>query len=76
MNSSGEWVDRVIFTTNIFEFNRTNLTQPDGQTSLTSSMGYLFLAVEIILMIIILVGNGLTIAAILTTPSLQTITYR
>ena len=69
-------MDRVIFTTRIFKCNTTNASQSYSETGLVSSMGYLFLAVEIFLMIIILVGNGLTIAAILTTPSLQTITYR
>ena len=45
-------------------------------TNLVTTKGYLFLAIEIVLMLVILVGNGLTITAIFTTPSLQSVTYR
>ena len=38
--------------------------------------GWLFVGVELCLMVIILVGNSLTIAAICTTPSLQILTNR
>ena len=69
-------MDSDNFTKSVLECNTTNVTQLHGETSLASSMGYLFLVVEIVLMIVILIGNGLTITAIVITPSLQTITYR
>ncbi len=62
----------------------SNSTGPDpaleGEAGLTSlvvsSREYLFLVAEMVFMLVILVGNGLTITAICTTPSLQTNTYR
>ena len=48
----------------------------DAKADLTTNTGYLFLVLELCLMVIILFGNGLTILAIITMPSLQTITYR
>ena len=57
-------------TIDVAQVTDTNLTE------LVTAKGYLFLAIEILLMVVILVGNGLTITAIFTTPTLQTITYR
>ena len=76
MNTSGERMDSDNFTKDVLECNKTSVAQSHDETNLASSMGYLFLVVEILLMVVILVGNGLTITAIVTTPSLQTITYR
>lgn len=45
----------------------------DADPSLSS---YLYALAELSLMVLILLGNALTLAAIYTTPSLQGITYR
>ena len=58
-----------------FETNVSLLPNSDVSHSVPDS-GWLFLAVELSLIVIILIGNSLTIAAICTTPSLQTITNR
>ena len=42
----------------------------------TFESNYVSLVLEICIMIVILIGNSLTIAAICATPSLQTVTYR
>ena len=47
-----------------------------AQKETTFERNYYRLILEICVMIVILVGNGLTVAAICTTPSLQTVTYR
>ena len=47
-----------------------------AETGTTFDSNYVNLVLEICVMIVILVGNSLTVAAICTTPSLQTVTYR
>lgn len=51
-------------------------TDPLPVEETTFESNYINLVVEICVMIIILIGNSLTVAAICTTPSLQTVTYR
>ncbi len=41
-----------------------------------SAADYLFMVAELCVGVFILLGNGLTIAAVVTTPSLQSVTYR
>ena len=51
-------------------------TDPVPVEETTFENNYINLVIEICVMIIILIGNSLTVAAICTTPSLQTVTHR
>ena len=67
----------VVHSASLGYSNQSNGFSSDvlGSSQVTIA-GYLFLAVELFLMVVILLGNGLTLAAIYTTPSLQSLTYR
>ena len=75
INNTSENQTGAILTTSGIVLLSTEASDEEA-ANLTSNTGYLFLVLELCLMIIILFGNGLTIIAIATTPSLQTLTYR
>ena len=59
---------------NMMNLSTSVATHPVVET--TFERNYIRLVLEICVMIVILVGNSLTVAAIFTTPSLQTVTNR
>ena len=70
---NSEFGDEVVGAKNATLYVTTDLL-PVEETTFESN--YINLVIEICVMIIILIGNSLTVAAICTTPSLQTVTYR